>query len=486
MHLPLHLVTMQSTYNRLGVILSVWLANLAEVVVSQCVTIPTVEGTEFPERCRFPFEYDGELFNACTTFGDDSNRSWCSVEVDDFGRHVSGRGRWGYCDSASCQPQTKKKFIQTGAADCRTFAGFRPNRACVFPFILEGRVYNSCTPDYDPNGVEWCSTKVDAQGKHITGEWGYCSCQSSGGSGGGFGSKTTRVQEECPNSERNFQTSIPSSGEYMPNPNECGQPLNNLFVIGGRNASVEEFPFLALLGYEGIMPGQTLWGCGGVLINRRYVITAAHCSKFPQPTVVRLGELNVETDCDCNQDKSKCSKRTQDVGVEDILVHAGYDKSDSFRNDIALLRLDRPVDLTSSVTVVCLPQKPPFSGDLNGKDVTVVGWGMTRYNDPGSRETLGVITPVLQKTQLPVVDIDECNLTWRGKVRSSIQICAGGPGVDSCNGDSGGPLLLKDNGGRYGVVGLVSFGKSTCGDGDPGVYVRVETFLRWIRQNIRP
>lgn len=86
------------------------------------------------------------------------------------------------------------------------------------------------------------------------------------------------------------------------------------------------------------------------------------------------------------------------MGIASILIHEDYDKSDSFRNDIALIRLDRPVDLTSSVTVVCLPQNAPFSGDLNGKDVTVVGWGMTRYNDPGSREVS--VIQVLKSTKI--------------------------------------------------------------------------------------
>lgn len=60
---------------------------------------------------------------------------------------------------------------------CRTEGGGNSNRKCLFPFIFREKIYRGCTNDYDPNGRLWCSTLVDENGNHISGqgEWGYCS-----------------------------------------------------------------------------------------------------------------------------------------------------------------------------------------------------------------------------------------------------------------------------------------------------------------------
>ena len=59
-------------------------------------------------------------------------------------------------------------------------------------------------------------------------------------------------------------------------------------------------------------------------------------------------------------------------------------------------------------------------------------------------------------------------------------------GVDSCGGDSGGPLVYRaiaDD--PYYQVGIVSYGTKICGQGVPGVYTRVTSFLDWIQSKLR-
>ena len=66
--------------------------------------------------------------------------------------------------------------VELGSAqDCKTDSS-RDGKVspCVFPFILDGKTYNTCTNVNDNNGKFWCSTKVDNEGKHTKGNWGYC------------------------------------------------------------------------------------------------------------------------------------------------------------------------------------------------------------------------------------------------------------------------------------------------------------------------
>lgn len=68
-------------------------------------------------------------------------------------------------------------------------------------------------------------------------------------------------------------------------------------------------------------------------------------------------------------------------------------------------------------------------------------------------------------------------------------MCAGGDkGRDSCRGDSGGPLMSVDkNTGNWFAAGIVSFGPLPCGmAGWPGVYTKVNTYVSWISENLKP
>jgi hypothetical protein len=64
-------------------------------------------------------------------------------------------------------------FIET---PCLTDGGADPGQPCALPFKFDGVTYNTCTWDPSEDGIAWCSTLVDANGRHIVGmgKWGSC------------------------------------------------------------------------------------------------------------------------------------------------------------------------------------------------------------------------------------------------------------------------------------------------------------------------
>ncbi|KAJ8673960.1 hypothetical protein QAD02_005222 [Eretmocerus hayati] len=268
-------------------------------------------------------------------------------------------------------------------------------------------------------------------------------------------------------------------------PNECGkeQPRNK--IIGGDKTDLDEFPWMALIQYKS--ETEIINGCGGVLINARYVLTAAHCLlSIPSGWKlhrVLLGEYNTRTNPDCfdmGGREQDCADHVMVMNIEQQITHPKYGKPTAFSNDIALLRLDHEVEMTRFVQPICLPQNP------NPSEIYwASGWGQTESQSQSD---------VKLKVKLPYVDYEKCAKLYATKhfYLGDGQMCAGGSfGSDTCKGDSGGPLMRQENTkngpSTWSVEGLVSIGHTPCGiQGWPGVYTKVHYYVPWIRAHLRP
>lgn len=166
--------------------------------------------------------------------------------------------------------------------------------------------------------------------------------------------------------------------------------------------------------------------CGGSLIDRNVVLTAAHCiqGKDAKYLKIRLGEWDTQT-------KDELFPH-QDRNVRDYVIHPGYYKGGLF-NDIALIFLDHPADIAENVNTVCLP--PPQT-IFDGQRCFASGWGKDLFGKEGKYQV------ILKRVELPVVPRPQCKSllqeTRLGKhfdLHESF-ICAGGEiGKDTCKGE---------------------------------------------------
>ncbi|XP_028288326.1 transmembrane protease serine 7 [Parambassis ranga] len=253
---------------------------------------------------------------------------------------------------------------------------------------------------------------------------------------------------------------------------ECGRPslLKNVGsssgserIVGGANSVEGEWPWQVSLHFDGSLY------CGASVLSSDWLVSAAHCFSKERLSDPRYWRAHMGM---LTQGSAK-----HIAEIQRIIVHEYYN-AHTFDYDIALLQLKKswPAPLSPLIQPVCLP--PSSHTVTDSHRCIVTGWGYRSEEDKA-------LPSVLQKAEVSILSQSECKKIY-GPI-SPRMLCAGVPSGerDACRGDSGGPLSCQaPGGGRWFLIGIVSWG-SGCGRPNlPGVYTRVNKFTSWIYSHI--
>uniref|UniRef100_A0AAY5ECS3 trypsin n=1 Tax=Electrophorus electricus TaxID=8005 RepID=A0AAY5ECS3_ELEEL len=207
------------------------------------------------------------------------------------------------------------------------------------------------------------------------------------------------------------------------------------------------WPWQAALRLRGFQADGRLV-CGATLISSCWVLTSAHCFKSTVLYKVRVGDYHALVP----------EEGEQEYAVDRIVMHPHY-RPHGNDYDLALVRL-------------------LVGGGADGERVPrakancyITGWGDT-------------VHPDLQAS-ITILSKRHCKHRYADQFTGRM-LCAGSAfgdrRVDSCRGDSGGPLMCKRENGTWVVYGVTSWGHSCRQQNSPGVYTKVSAFVPWIKK----
>ncbi|OXU16728.1 hypothetical protein TSAR_011908 [Trichomalopsis sarcophagae] len=230
-------------------------------------------------------------------------------------------------------------------------------------------------------------------------------------------------------------------------------------IVKGVDAKLGEFPYQVSIQNA----DSNYHHCGGIIIDQYHVLTAGHC----------LDGFLAE-DFQVISGTTDLRKPTFKNYAAAIHVPKTYDQQDSWKDDIAILKMSQPFIFNDLVGPAYLPRK---NEEVRASTpATVPGFGRTSEHDQTSK--------VLKKTTINIEDLSFCNEQYKKSKLNfrDTQICAySSEHRGICKGDSGGPLIVSGK-----VVGITSFTNAGCADSSyPSVFTKISKYIDWINSYVQ-
>nr|XP_026695733.1 transmembrane protease serine 9-like [Ciona intestinalis] len=224
-------------------------------------------------------------------------------------------------------------------------------------------------------------------------------------------------------------------------------------IVGGSDVTSTTFaPWQASLQVSGSH------FCGGSVISATRIMCAAHCVQSPaSSTTVVVGTTDYRFPGQSRQ-------------VVAWVAHPSYN-SQTIDYDYSMITISA-LNLNSEVAAIVVASQEYAAGT----QALITGWGKT------SGGIFGQIPHTLQYAYTSLISQTECKATWGSQVTNRMQ-CANNNSNSACNGDSGGPLAVNDNG-TWKLVGNTSWGSSGCGTSYPSAWSKNSAAYSWITSHM--
>ncbi|XP_062542498.1 serine protease 1-like [Armigeres subalbatus] len=208
--------------------------------------------------------------------------------------------------------------------------------------------------------------------------------------------------------------------------------------------------------------------CGGTILNRQHVLTAAWCVMHPTTfTLINPFWLRV-TAGDVNLVTSTIRREVRNV--THLFVHPNYNRLTN-NHDLAVIRVNTLFPEFHNTIEPAVINTRLLS---DGTACLFAGWGSAT---DGAAATLN---PVQRVITVPILPTGTCNgATVHANRVLSTMFCAGSIAATPntvCQGNIGGGVFCNDQ-----LAGVLTFGTACGAANQPGVYIDIRQYQTWIQ-----
>ncbi|XP_069359883.1 chymotrypsin-2-like isoform X1 [Maniola hyperantus] len=237
-------------------------------------------------------------------------------------------------------------------------------------------------------------------------------------------------------------------------------------IVGGVDVPPGYARHMVALVYEG---WHMKWlVCGGSIITKRHVLSAAHCIEpYSHWGHLSPGLIGVYGSYYWNSTYTT-------IAFSGYVNHPDWDWN-TIKNDIGVLCTVKEFTFNERVGPIALN----FEHMSGGQHAFVTGWGRL--------EVWGDIPCRAQMLNVTTLTAEQCHLSMKNAsqimgpappVDPKLEICTfHSKGHGMCNGDSGSPLICRRT---MKQIGIESWGFA-CAKGAPDVYARVCAFKKFVK-----